>query len=489
MAMRLVALIISCVSLLVGCPSASPRPDLVEGARSARPPSPLPSPLVDGRELAEGRLVASEAGWCLERAPVRSGELGWPSGMADATCMDRPEDLKGRVAWPIEGSERLLVLGEEALIAQPRAGCFSAAPLRRSWAVLGEKSVGLSGDAPRVVVFGATAPDPALAGLTLIAAESDLPSLELGGKTIEPFGVAPSEEDRLGCLSGAEIAELRAMDPDLELTPTRHVVGATWRGEGRVEVLELRVAQACEGDPSLQGGAVSYERVVRWVLERHGSDWRQIELEVTSEQSSGGDGASGSLSRRERVNTFWSGSMALVGRWSATSSTSSSHYQSGSSARTGSDWWLVPVGLMVAGFDPLGFDDVGMRLVPLSEEPEQEAERSYTTGTWPLGRCSLALLKERVSLRCGEAEVRSELSETGGTITRRARVWDLGATFYVEIEIDREHRWTEETEETGGDDVGPVERASNESHATSVIVSKRGAAMLEVGWARSEFSM
>lgn len=484
--MRHIALIIPWFSLLGACPSTSPRPDGVERARGSASPGAVPSPLIDASELAEGRLVATDGGWRFERGAAQSGELAWPTGMADAACVKDVKGLDGRLAWPIEGSGRMLLLGEEALIAEPRAGCLAAAPLRRAWPVRGDKTIERSGEAPRVVLFAETPPDPALRGLTLIATETDLPSLELGGEVIEPFGSAPSEEDEIQCLSEGQIEELREMDPDFEPTPTLHKVSATWRGGERVEVLELRISQSCEGDPSMQGGAVSYEREVRWVLERHGAGWRQVELEVLSQQSSSGDGAGMSLSRRERVNTWVAGTMALVGRWSETSSRDSSHFSSSSDERTHSDWWLMPVGLLAEGFDVLAFDEAGMRLTPPNEEPERMADQTFEGSKVPVGRCVLALGGEGASLKCGDREVSLELAEQGGTIGRRARVWDLGAAFYVVIELDREHRWTEEAD---GDDSGPIDRLSQESSAVRVIVSKRGSAMLEVGTSRSDASM
>lgn len=484
--MRHSVLLIPWFTWLCACPSTSPRPDGAEDARSQGPSATLPSPLINARDLTEGRLVATGSGWRFERGSARSGELAWPPWMSDAACVKDVKGLERHLAWPIEGTGRLLVLGQEALLAEPRPDCLAAVPLRRSWAVLGDKTVELSGSSPRVVLFGASAPDPALGGLALLATESDLPSLELAGKTIEPFGAEPSEEDQLLCLSEAEIAERRADDPDFEIAPSRHKVSATWRGGERVEVLELTVEQSCESDPSQQGGAVSYERAMRWVLERHGAGWRQVELEVSSSQSSSGDGAGMSLSRREGVNTWVAGAMALVGRWSETSSSDSSHFSSSSGGRTTSDWWLVPVGLLAEGFDVLAFDDAGLRLTPPSEEPERMAEQTFESGTVPVGRCELALEVERASLRCGDDEVSLMLEDDSGTITRRARVWDLGPAFYVLIELDREHRWTEEAE---GDDSWPIDRASQESSAVSVIVSKRGAAMLEVGTSRADFSM
>lgn len=502
------------LSFLGACSPAVPRAEVEPAPRV----EPLPPPLVDAREFVDGGFVGDELGWFFVKSGARTdrvmwskvptghaadapcaklegheckaalggARMAWPSGMADATCVEDVSQLERRFAWPIEGSGRLLLLDKEALIAERRPDCLATAPVRQAWPVRGEKTIERSGEAPRIALFAEPPPDPTLSGVTLVATETDLPSLELPGGVLVPFGGAPGDEDKILCISEGQIAGLRELDPDIQIAPPRHKVSATWRGGERVEVLELRIAQSCEGDPSLREGAENYEREVRWVLERHGASWRQIELEVQNQQSSSGDGASMSLSRRERVNTWVVGAMALVGRWSETSSNDSGHYSSRYGVRTTLDWWLVPAGLLAEGFDELAFDGAGMRLTPKAKEPERKADQTFESGNVPIGRCVLALGGERASLKCGDREVSVEPMQKVGTLTHQAQVWDLGTAFYVVIELSREQKWTEEPED---DDSMPSERTSFESQGLTVIVSKSGTAMREVGGSGYDSSM
>ncbi|HRE90672.1 MAG TPA: hypothetical protein PK095_16215 [Myxococcota bacterium] len=440
----------------------------------------LPGQLIDASAFVDGRVVGDELGWIFETDGRKSERVPWPTWKGEAECA---KDLKGRLAWPIEGSDQLLVLGDTPLIVEGRADCLAAVPLRRPLTTLGKKTWEVLADSPRVVLFES---DLALGTLALIASEGDLPHLEVGGEVLEAVGTVHEDEDRLGCLSADERESMLVDDPEQTAAPVLHKVSATWSGSGRPEVLELTISQSCEGDPRYQGGAVKYEREMRWGLVREGSGWRQVELEVASDQSSSGDGAGMGHTRRQLVQIHALGKMALVGHQTWTESLDSSRFGSSLRGWVRSDWWLLPLARLSGGLDVLDMEDSGLRLTPPSDEPEREADREHTTGTHPVGGCGLALLADRATLTCGEDTQSVRLEHTTGTVTRRARVWDLGAALFLRIELEREDRYTEPNEEA---DAAPSEHTSQEALTRSVIVSKRKAAMVEVGASSSDFAM
>jgi hypothetical protein len=477
--------------LLWGCPSAGPRPEteLPSRVEPSAHAVVVAAPLLDASAFVEGRVVGDELGWVFESAGRKSERVPWPRIPMDplnhAPCMklSQPEagDEVGQrlLAWPIVGTGRLLVLGDEPLIAQMspgRPGCVVAVPARTQRPELGTKRVEVSAHNPRIALFGAEAPDPALVGLAFVERGQWAPRLVFPGGEIEPDGVELEDTDLLGCVSPEDAKEY-----ELDVEPARHVASLSWRGDGRVEELVVALTQRCSGDPSQQGGAVEYERELEWVLERDDTKlgWRQARVRIESRQSSSGDGVSQRDSRSQVVHSWRVGSMAWVGRWVEADSGSVSNWGASSDHTATSQWWLVPQGALAEGFDPETFDKVGLRMTPPMVEPKAAADRRLEAGEHRVtDRCKVRLVETDVELACGEAVAYpGSLPDLEGRIERLAEVWDLGASLLVKLTLDRDHPYEVPSED---DPTRLVEHSDQMSYSLTVVVSKRDGTLLEV---------
>lgn len=334
----------------------------------------------------------------------------------------------------------------------------------------------VEGHEPRIVLFSGGAPDPSLEGLAIVEREGWVPRLEFAEDGLEPDGIELEDIDQLRCVSPEDAREY-----ELDVAPARHAVSVVWRGGERVDELELVLTQRCTGNPSAQGGAVEFERELRWVLERDGTEpgWRQVGARLSSDQSSSGDGVTQSESRRQAVTTWRTGPVALVGRSVALDSGGVSRWGDGSTSVVSSDWWLVPVGVLDEGFDEATFDEVGLRLTPSMDDPQRAADARHTDGEHRLSaRCQVDLRETRAKVSCAErvAELPS-LSTATGKIKRHAEVWDLGLALLVKLELRREHRYQEPLSE---DDPSLVEHVEQEGSGMTLLVSRRDGTILVV---------
>ncbi len=465
------------VIFMSACSSGLPQ----DGATSAQPPAQaaLPQPLVDARDFVQGRVVAETAGWVFEGGTRRSEVMPWPKWPEEPPCLMTNEAV---LAWPIEGTnpQRYLVFQDEPMLVEARIKCLvGVAALPRS-EVLFKRDVTLTADASALSLSGV---GPGLEGLDLMFDRMDSQaSLRVPGGVLDPEG--GDSVGREGLVINCWEPESHQVDPENPAAPFTRKAAITGRGSGATYELEVVVDTTCSSDPEMQGGPTAYETTTRWVLTREPSSpsgWAQVLLSVSTSQSASGDGAAHSLFARGSVFTWRKGAMTMAGTWHSEQGSSESRFGGDGRATEHSRWAVLPSRIDAKTFDEAQLDGTDvMRLVPSykapARAPDIERPAAKTGDSVTVDGCELTFEERGFAVACGGQKqlLQEPLSGTTGEFSRSLRVWDLGPSLLLEVELWREHRWTEPVSE---DDPSELDRLDQEQRSWRFFVAKRTGAV------------